>query len=252
MSNNWEHILLKFYGTSLISRRLGYNVVQQVLRSGIWEFPSSSVSKWNSIDLPVLARYLSAVTMLNGTGVSGFATNTTTSKFRCLDFGPGKEAEMTHCLAFINGMTVSWRSDFNLCMCLSFFQVQRNWLQKSSIWSQPGLNKAFLALAPAFSARSATACTEEAVAPDERMSLTSQKNWIQISVHCWNDIAGNKKRMLNISRQAEGYTQEYCAVLLGLQALTRCVTANSFIDLGKVKTFKKLQNVLVLFQPWQD
>ena len=56
-----------------------------------------------------------------------------------------------------------------------FFQVHCNWLKESSIWFQPGLNQDFLALAPVFSARSATGRTEDAVASDEQMSLISQR-----------------------------------------------------------------------------
>ena len=54
---------------------------------------------------------------------------------------------------------------------------------------------------------------------------------------------GNKKRVLNISSLAEGYTQEYCAALLGLHCFTGIDTASAFKGLGKVKPMKKLQSM---------
>ena len=52
---------------------------------------------------------------------------------------------------------------------------------------------------------------------------------------------GNKKRLLDISRQAERYTKEYSEALLGLHAFTGCGTTSSFMDLGMWETAGKSQ-----------
>ena len=52
---------------------------------------------------------------------------------------------------------------------------------------------------------------------------------------------GNKKRLSDISRQAEGYNKEYCEALLGLHAFTECGTTSSFMALGKWETAGKSQ-----------
>lgn len=54
---------------------------------------------------------------------------------------------------------------------------------------------------------------------------------------------GNKKRLIDISEIARGYTQDYCTALLTLHAFTGCDSTSSFKGLGKVKAIKLMQKM---------
>ena len=52
---------------------------------------------------------------------------------------------------------------------------------------------------------------------------------------------GNKKRMINVTKIAEKYSQVNCAVLLGIHAFTSCDSTSAFKGKGKVKAIRLLQ-----------
>ena len=54
---------------------------------------------------------------------------------------------------------------------------------------------------------------------------------------------GNRKRLINMSELARGFTQLYCIALMALHAFTGCDTSSAFKGVGKVKPIKLLQKV---------
>ena len=51
---------------------------------------------------------------------------------------------------------------------------------------------------------------------------------------------GNKKKLINITELAQGYTPEHCTALLALHAFSGCDCTSAFRGLGKVKPIKTL------------
>ena len=51
----------------------------------------------------------------------------------------------------------------------------------------------------------------------------------------------NKKRIINVTKIAEKYSQVNCAALLGIHAFTSCDRASAFKEKGKVKAIRLLQ-----------
>ena len=52
---------------------------------------------------------------------------------------------------------------------------------------------------------------------------------------------GNNKKIINVTKIAENYSQVNCAALLGLHAFTSCDSTSAFKEKGKVKAIKLLQ-----------
>ena len=52
---------------------------------------------------------------------------------------------------------------------------------------------------------------------------------------------GNNKRIINVTKIAENYSQVNCVALLGLHAFTGCNSTSAFKGKGKVKAIKLLQ-----------
>ena len=52
---------------------------------------------------------------------------------------------------------------------------------------------------------------------------------------------GNKKRIINVTKIAEKYSQVNCAALLGVHAFTGCDSTSAFKGKGKVKAIRLLQ-----------
>jgi hypothetical protein len=51
---------------------------------------------------------------------------------------------------------------------------------------------------------------------------------------------GNRKRLINITRLSEHYSQQMCEAMLGLHALTGCDSTSCFKGIGKIKPLKLL------------
>ena len=51
---------------------------------------------------------------------------------------------------------------------------------------------------------------------------------------------GNKRRLLDITKQAKDFTPVYCAALLAMHAFTRCDTTSAFKGIGMVKPIQLL------------
>ena len=66
---------------------------------------------------------------------------------------------------------------------------------------------------------------------------------------------GNKKRIINVTKIAEKYSQVNCAALLGIHAFTGCDSTSAFIGKGKVKVIgllKKKENYQRVFSRLGD
>ena len=211
--------------------------------SGIWEFSSFSVKKWHAFDLSVLASYSSVVPMLNGTGISEFAINTIKSKFRSSWLWFLKRSGTDTSPGCLNWMAISWCSTFDLSICPTSFKFNLIGSKKPLFGFSLVSIKASLASAPAFSTRITSAWIQEAVAPVECVLNLSIIPQIMDSLLTWHYryILLNKEKLLNISRQAEKYTQEYCVALLRLHALTGIDTTISSIGLEKMKPLQYMQ-----------
>lgn len=53
--------------------------------------------------------------------------------------------------------------------------------------------------------------------------------------------SGNHKRLINISKLAKEYGQQFCSALLALHGFTHCDTTSAFKGIGKVKPIKLLE-----------